>query len=81
MFSSWNYELHRQIIRKFRRMKVYSFFRYNIWGVDLADMSKLSKHNKEIKHLLCAIDSLSKDTWVVLLKDKREIAAANAFPK
>ena len=62
-------------------MKVYSFFRYNIWGVDLADMSKLSKHNKEIEHLLCAIDSLSKDTWVVLLKDKREIAAANAFPK
>ena len=62
-------------------MKVYSFFRYNIWGVDLADMSKLSKHNKEIKHLLCAIDSLSKDTWVVLLKDKRKIAAANAFPK
>ena len=30
--------LHRQIIRKFKRRKVYSSFRDNIWGVDLADM-------------------------------------------
>ena len=31
-------ELHRQIIRKFKRGKVSSSFRDNIWGVDLADM-------------------------------------------
>ena len=31
-------ELHRQIIRKFKKRKVYSSFRDNIWGVDLADM-------------------------------------------
>ena len=31
-------ELHRQTIRKFNRRKVYSSFRDNIWGVDLADM-------------------------------------------
>ena len=31
-------ELHRQIIRKFKRQKVYSWFRDNIWGVDLAGM-------------------------------------------
>ena len=30
-------ELHRQIIRKCKRQKVYSSFRDNIWGVDLAD--------------------------------------------
>ena len=30
--------LHKQIIRKFKRRKVYSSFRDNIWGVDLADM-------------------------------------------
>ena len=33
-----NYQLHRQIIEKFKRTKVYSSFRDNIWGVDLADM-------------------------------------------
>ena len=31
-------ELHRQFIRKFKRRKVHSSFRDNIWGVDLADM-------------------------------------------
>ena len=45
-------ELHRQINRKFRRRKVYSSFRDNIWGVDLADMQSLSKYNKRIRYLL-----------------------------
>ena len=40
-------ELHRQIIRKLKRQKVYSSFRDNIWGVDLADMQSLNKYNKE----------------------------------
>ena len=31
-------ELHRQIIKKFCRQKVYSSFRDNTQGVDLADM-------------------------------------------
>ena len=31
-------ELHRQIIRKFKRRKVYSSFNNNIFGVDLADL-------------------------------------------
>ena len=53
-------ELHRQITRTFKRRKVYSSFRDNIWGVDLADMQSLSKYNKRIKYLLCAIDLFSK---------------------
>ena len=31
-------ELLKPIIRKFRKGKVYSSFKDNIWGVDLADM-------------------------------------------
>ena len=31
-------ELHKPIIRKFKKRKLYSSFRDNIWGVDLADM-------------------------------------------
>ena len=49
-------ELHKSIIKKFKKRKVYSYFRDNIWGVDLADMQSLSKYNKGIKYLLCAID-------------------------
>ena len=74
-------EFHRQIIRKFKRRKVYSPFRDNIWGADLADMQSLGKYHKGIKYLLCAIDLLSKYGWVVPLKDKRGISIVNAFLK
>ena len=53
-------ELHKPIIRKFEKRKVYSTFKDNIWGVDLADMQLLSKCNKGIRFLLCAIDIFSK---------------------
>ena len=39
-------ELHKPIIRKFEKRKVYSSFRDNIWGADLADMQLLSKFNE-----------------------------------
>ena len=44
-------ELHKHIIRKFKRRKVYSSFRDNMWGVDLAYMQSLSKYKKGIKYL------------------------------
>ena len=56
-------ELHKQIIRKFKRRKVFSSFRNNIWGVDLADMQSLSKYSEGMKYLLCAIDLFSKYVW------------------
>ena len=34
-------------------------------------MQSLSKYNKGIKYLLCAIDLFSKYAWVVPLKDKK----------
>ena len=74
-------KLHRQIIRKFKRRKVYSLFKDNIWGVDLADMHWLSKYNKGIKYLFCTTDLFSKYSWVVLLKDKRGITIVKAFQK
>ena len=38
-------ELHKPVIKKFNKRKVYSQFKYNIWGVDLADTQSLSKKN------------------------------------
>ena len=40
-------ELHKPIIRKFKKRKVYSSFRDNIWGVDLADMQSRVNITKE----------------------------------
>ena len=73
-------ELHKPVIKKFNKRKVYSQFKDNIWGVDLADMQSLSK-NKGIKCLLCAIDLFSKYAFVVPLKDKKGISITNAFNK
>ena len=64
-------ELHKPIIRKFKKRKVYSSFRDNIWGVDLANMQLISKFNKGIRFSLCAIYIFSNYVWVVPLKDKK----------
>ena len=74
-------ELHKPIIRNFNKRKVYSQFKDNIWGVDLADMLSLSRKNKAIKYLLCAIDLYSKYAFVIPLKDKKGISIVNAFDK
>ena len=72
-------ELHKPIVRKFKKRKVYSSFRDNIWGVDLADMQSLSKYNKGIKYLLCAIDLFSKYAWVIPFNGKKGVRIVNAF--
>ena len=82
----WNssilaHELHNPIIKIFDKRKVYSQFNDNIWGVDLADMQSLSRKNKGIKYLLCAIDLYSKYAFVIPLKDEKGISIVNAFNK
>ena len=74
-------ELHKPIIKKLKKRKVYSSFRDNIWGVDLANMQLLSKYNKGYRFLLCVIDILSKYAWVIPVKDKKGISIANGFQK
>ena len=53
-------ELHKPIIRIFRKRKVYSAFKDNIWAADLADMQLISNFNKGFRFLLCVIDIFSK---------------------
>ena len=64
-------ESHKTIIRKFEKIQVKSSFTDNIWGTDLADMRLISKLNKEFRSLLCVIDSYSKYTWAIFLKDTK----------
>ena len=44
-------------------------------------MQSLSKYNKGIEYLLCAIDLFSKYEWVVPIKDKKGTSIFNAFKK
>ena len=74
-------ELHKPIIRNLKKRTVYSGFKDNIWGADLADMQLINKFNKGFRFLLCVIDIFSKYAWVVPLKDKKGISIVNAFQK
>ena len=53
-------ELHKPIIRKFKKRTVYSGFKDNSWGADLADMQLINMFNKGFRFLLCVIDVFSK---------------------
>ena len=72
-------ELHKPIIRKFKKRKVYSTFKDNIWGADLADMLLISKFNQRFRFLLCVIDIFSKYAWIDPLKDKKGETIVKAF--
>ena len=74
-------ELDKPIIRKFKKRKVYSSLRDNIWGVDLTDIRSLSKYNKGNKYLLSATDLFSKCAWVIPIKDKKGTSIVDAFKK
>ena len=62
-------------------MQVYSGFKDNIWGADLADMQLISKFNKGFRFLLCVIDIFSKYAWFVPLKDKKVLVLLMLFKK
>ena len=72
-------ELYKPIITKFEKIKVYSAFKDNIWGANLADMQLISKFNKGFRFLLCVIDIFSKYAWVVPLKDNKGVSIVNVF--
>ena len=53
-------ELHKPVIEKFKRRKVYARFKENIWARDLAEMESFYSKNKIVKYLLCVIDDFNK---------------------
>ena len=52
-------ELHKPVIEKFKRGKIYVIFKDSIWAADLAEMESLSSKNKNVKYLLCQMFSLN----------------------
>ena len=67
-------ELYKPInYQNIQKRKIYSSFKDNIWGPDLADMQLISAFNKGIRFLLFVIDLFSKYSWVFPLKVKKSI--------
>ena len=73
--------MHKPIIRNLKKRTIYSGFRGNIWGADLADMQLTRKFKKGFRFLLCVVDVFTKYPWGVLLKDKKDVSIVNAFQK
>ena len=59
-------ELQKEVIKKFKRRKVYARCKDNIWAADLVEMESLYSKNRGIKYLLCVIDVFTKYAWLNL---------------
>ena len=46
-------ELHKPILKKFKRRKVYARLKDNIWAGDIAEMGSLSSKYRNVRYLLC----------------------------
>ena len=74
-------EIHKLIIKKITKRRVYSSFKGNILGADLADMQLISRINKGTRFLLFVIGIFSNYALVVLVKEKKDRTIVNAFQK
>ena len=74
-------ELHKPVIKKFKRRGVFAIFKDNIWGKDLSKMRSLFFRYKNVEYLLCLIDLFTKYAWVKPLKDKKAKTDLSVFSK
>ena len=71
--------LHKWVIKKFKRRKVNSRFKYNIGAVDLAEMGSLPSFNCSVKYFLFVIDVLTNYVWIKPLKGKKPKPVLDGF--
>ena len=72
-------EMHKRIIKKFKRRYIYSPGIDVIWTTDLILIPKYSKQNNGYKYILTILDVFSKFAWVAVTKKKDKKTIANAF--
>ena len=72
-------ELHKPVVKKFKRRKAYAKFKDNIRAADLAQMESLPSKTKKGKYLLYVTDVFTKYVWVKPLKDKKGKTVLNIF--
>ena len=73
-------ELHKPIIRKFKRRKVnFGNFPNEIWSADLIDLKKLKKYNNGFQYIINIIDLYSRYAWSIPIKNKTGKSIVEAF--
>ena len=73
-------ELHKPIIRNFKRRKVnFGNEPNNIWSADLIDLKKLKKYNNGFQYIINIIDLYSRHAWSIPIKNKTGKSIVEAF--
>lgn len=72
-------EVHRPVVRKFKRRKVIANGINDIWAVDLVDMQEWAENNDGYKYMLNIIDVFSRYAWSIPLKTKTAKEVLKAF--
>ena len=73
-------ELHKPIIRNFKRRKVNFGNEPNeIWSADLIDLKKLKKYNNGFQYIINIIDLYSRYAWSIPIKNKTGKSIVKAF--
>ena len=72
-------ELHKPVIKKFKKRKVYARYKNSFWAAHLAEIKSLSSKNKNVNYLLYAIDVFTKYAWAIPLKDKKGKTVLNSL--
>ena len=74
-------ELHKPIIRKFKKRKVYPGFKGNIWGADLGDMQLISRFKKDLDFYYALLIFLVNMLVLFLWKIKKVLVFLMLFQK
>jgi len=75
------YTLHKSIRRKFPRRKTFVTGIDQLWQIDLADLSSISRYNDNNNFLFTCIDCFSKFAWVIPIRNKSALEVKDAFAK
>ena len=76
--SQYSPGIHKPI-KKIQRSKTFVKSPFDQFQIDLADLSNISEHNNDFKHLLVCIDVFTRFLWVVPLKSKHGKIVAEAL--
>jgi hypothetical protein len=77
--KKYSEELHKPVIRKFKRRKVLAFGIDDVHSCDLVDMQEWSKENDGYKYMLNVVDVFSRYAWSIPLKTKNATEVVKAF--
>ena len=73
------YTMHRKVVHKFKRNRVYVEHIDDQWDVDLMDMAVYAKENGGVRFVLLAIDIFSRFAWAVPLMSKQAKDVVKGF--